>query len=127
VCAEGGATVERGLAYWDEGQNQRAIEDFTTAITLNPDERASYVNRASAYFFDLKDYDRALADLNIALKLNPKDAYSYSLRVDIWEQKQDYQRAIEDSNAASSSPKESINYERRARDERKLALWGWLH
>jgi tetratricopeptide (TPR) repeat protein len=92
---------------------------------LKPDEESYYVNRASAYFFDLKDYDRAMADLDIALKLNPNDAYCYSLRADLWDQKQDYKRAIADSNAAIKlNPKEPTNYQRRSRDESKLALWG---
>ena len=106
-----------------EGQIQRALQDYATAIRLKPEEPANYVNRAGTYVYQMKDYDRALADLNIALKLDPKDAYSYSLRADVWYQKRDYQRAI--AAAIKLDPKEPANYKRRANAEGQLR-WAWL-
>jgi lipoprotein NlpI len=39
----------RGIAYDELGQHQRAIEDYTEAIRLEPDYDAAYNNRGIAY------------------------------------------------------------------------------
>ena len=40
---------DRGIAYGEKGENNKAIEDFTKAIELNPKDAAAYNNRAIAY------------------------------------------------------------------------------
>ena len=60
------------------GQSNKAIEAYSHAIELNPNNVA-YCNRGAAY---LKKgaYDQAIKDLNKAIELNPNDAKTYNNR-----------------------------------------------
>lgn len=41
----------RGMTYGEQGQYQRAIDDFNRAILLTPDDAAAYNNRGATYLF----------------------------------------------------------------------------
>ena len=43
------AYLDRALAYGDLGQNERAIQDFSTAISLSPDNGEAYLFRGMSY------------------------------------------------------------------------------
>jgi tetratricopeptide (TPR) repeat protein len=60
----------RGLAFKEKGQFDRALEDFDRAITLNPSEYEAYTNRG-VVLKDMGQIDRAIKDLNTAIILNP--------------------------------------------------------
>src|SRR5215468_5856036 len=51
------AYVNRGVAYSDGGDQDRAIADFTTAIEIRPDDPANYNNRGVAHHC-AQDYRR---------------------------------------------------------------------
>ena len=55
------AYSNRGSAYDDKGQYDRAIADYGEAITLNPNDAIAYNNRGVAYR-KKGQYDRAIAD-----------------------------------------------------------------
>jgi tetratricopeptide (TPR) repeat protein len=63
----------RGIAYANNGEYDRAIADFTQAIALKPDFALAYSNRGNAYA-NKGEYDRAIADYTQAIKLNPNVA-----------------------------------------------------
>ncbi|MFA5162793.1 MAG: tetratricopeptide repeat protein [Elusimicrobiales bacterium] len=73
------AYVNRGTAYQELGRGKEALDDFNTAITLNPDYDYPYVHRA-ALLCDEKQYLPALADLDRALAMNPRYGYAYHRR-----------------------------------------------
>jgi tetratricopeptide (TPR) repeat protein len=52
------------------GNYEKAIEQFTSAISYNPGFAIAYNNRGAAYFF-IGEYEKAFADFNKALLLNP--------------------------------------------------------
>ena len=52
----------RGLAYAYDGDDLKAIQDFTVAIGLDPSNLDSYYNRGVAYT-NLREYEKAIADL----------------------------------------------------------------
>ena len=80
------------------GQSNKAIEAYSHAIELNPNNVA-YNNRGAAY---LKKgaYDQAIKDLNKAIKLNPNDAFAYNNRGTAYFGKGEFDRAIKDYNKA---------------------------
>jgi ppGpp synthetase/RelA/SpoT-type nucleotidyltranferase len=60
----------RGLVNLSLCRYNEALQDFSTAIEMNPRDIRVYTNRGLAYRM-LKDYDSALANFNESLKLNP--------------------------------------------------------
>ena len=53
-----------------------AIEGYTKAIALDPQDAEAYGNRGLAYY-GKGDYDQAIADLSQAIALDPQDAEAY--------------------------------------------------
>ena len=85
----------RGVAYSNKGDYDRAIEDFNKVIELNPDNADAYYNRGKVYS-EQSDYDRAIKDFTQAIQLKPDNADAYNNRGIAYESKGDFDRAIED-------------------------------
>ena len=66
----------RGWAKREQGDYTGAMEDFTRAIELKPDDTYGYKNRA-AVKRELGNYDSAIEDYIQAIKLKPDDANAY--------------------------------------------------
>jgi tetratricopeptide (TPR) repeat protein len=102
------AYVGRAIAWRQKGDLDRAIEEFTKGIRINPLPRNDlnarpfiniYLNRASAWHAK-GDLDRAVSDYDQANRLEPNEADIYHLRGVAWRQKGDPERAIADFTAA---------------------------
>ena len=89
----------RGIAYSENGEQDRAIATFSKAIGLNPDFAEAYNNRGVAYG-KKGDFDRAIEDFNTAIRLNPNYAIAYNNRGVAYGKKGDFDRAIADYNTA---------------------------
>ncbi len=89
----------RGIAYNNMGNYDRAIADYDTAIKLNPKFANAYNNRGFAYYRK-RQYDRSIADYDNAIKLNPKYARAYGNRGVAYYRKRQYDRAIADFRKA---------------------------
>src|SRR5262249_35076918 len=89
------AHYNRGVAYKDKGDLDRAIADFTEAIRLNPRHVMALGNRGAAYSAK-DDNDRAIADFNEAIRLDPNFADAYFNRGITYQDKGDLDRAIAD-------------------------------
>ena len=61
----------RGIAYAEKGDYDRAIQDYDKAIKLNLDFAEAYFNRGLAYA-EKGDYDRAIQDYDKASELRPR-------------------------------------------------------
>jgi len=92
-CAE--AYSNRGIAYAKLNKYERAIEDFSKAIALNPDDAEAYYNRGIAYA-KLNKYERAIKDYDETIKLNPNYAAAYNNRGAAYAKLNKYERAIKD-------------------------------
>ncbi len=105
---------QQGNVFMMLGQITRAIEAYSLAIELYPDNLVIYSNRGAAYR-NIGDYDRAIEDYNKAIKLNPNYAEIYDNRGNAYSNKGDYDRAIEDYNKSIElNPDFAITYYNRA-------------
>ena len=66
------AFYNRGSAYNDKGQDDRAIEDYNQAIRLNPNYAIAFYNRGVSWERK-NDLQRALADFKKFSELSPSD------------------------------------------------------
>jgi tetratricopeptide (TPR) repeat protein len=67
------AYSNRGRAYYNKGDYDRAFADYTQALRVDPNYKDAYIKRGVAY--DNKgDYGRAIADYEAALRIDPNDA-----------------------------------------------------
>ena len=89
----------RGIAYSDRGDHDRAIVDCNKAIELKPDYAHAYYDRGIVYGRK-GDYDRAIIDYNRAIELKPDYVYVYNNRGAAYCAKRDYDRAIVDDDKA---------------------------
>jgi lipoprotein NlpI len=104
------AYVNRGWAYDEKTDYDRAIADETEAIRLDPKNASAYLYRGWAYD-DKDEYDRAIADETEAIRLDPKRAAVYNNRGSAYVDKLDYARAIADfTEAIRLDPKYSSPY-----------------
>jgi tetratricopeptide (TPR) repeat protein len=62
------AFYNRGVAYDNKGQPDRAIEDYDQAIRLNPNHAKAFYNRGVAYTIK-RQHDRAIEDFDHAIWL----------------------------------------------------------
>ncbi len=74
----------RGNAYDDKGQYDRAIRDFDEAIRLKPDYAYAFNNRGFAYK-NKGHYDRAIRDFDEAIRLKPDYARAFGNRGEAYE------------------------------------------
>ena len=80
-------------------QIDRAVEAYTHAIELKPDNPNAYSNRGAAYIAKEKT-DRAIADINKAIELKPDNPNAYSNRGAAYIAKAEIDRAIVDFDTA---------------------------
>ena len=93
---------ERGLAYSNKGDFERAVEDLTKAIELNPDFTVSYIERG---FNRIRtgDYEGAISDYNWAIEHDDLNkARAYCDLGDAYRRKGDFDTALKHCNEAIS-------------------------
>ena len=72
-CAAEKQPYNRGIAYARQGDQDRAIQEFTRAIELKPGFSRAYVGRGIAHL-QKRELDPALEDFTSAIRLDSKDA-----------------------------------------------------
>ncbi len=85
------ALIKRGGAFLNKNAHRWAMDDYTAAIAIAPENAEAYRGRADAHF-NLRDYDAAIADYDAALRRDPYDeaavAALESTYIALWKQKQ---------------------------------------
>ena len=81
------------------GQNGRAIEAYSYAVNLNPQNANVYNNRGVAYG-NKNDFDNAMQDHNTAIELNPCESDFYTARGAAYVDQEDFDNAIQDYDMA---------------------------
>jgi tetratricopeptide (TPR) repeat protein len=98
------AYTGRGLSYYRLGDRDRAFEDYSVAIRLEPQQKRTsipYLNRAIVQR-ERGNIDPAFDDINASIRLDPKLALAYNTRANLWYDRKDYDRALADYNEALS-------------------------
>ena len=112
-CELSPAYVNRGAAYNRKGSYDRAIVDFTQALTLNPNLAPAYYNRGTSYQMQ-GDPGRAVTDFSQTLTLNPRYVAAYVDRETCTDQG-NYESAIADcTQALTLNPNYFLAYHHRA-------------
>jgi tetratricopeptide (TPR) repeat protein len=86
--------TQRGAAYGNLGQHERAIADYDLAIRKNPGFALAYAGRGEARA-ELGQFDLAVADGEKAIKLDAQLAAAYNTLGYVLTYKGEYDRAIE--------------------------------
>jgi tetratricopeptide (TPR) repeat protein len=98
-AAAGGLTARdynsRGLAFFQKGDYDSALADYSQAIRLDPDYGDAYIGRGMTCYLK-KDYDQAIADFTQAIRLIPNPAEVYNGRANAYAMKNDFVRAKAD-------------------------------
>jgi tetratricopeptide (TPR) repeat protein len=90
---------DRGKAYQQQDELDRAIEDFNQAIRFDPTDAAAFACRGTAYSHK-GDLRRAIGDYDEAIRLESHDAVYYHVRAWLHHGQGDYDRAIADFDQA---------------------------
>ena len=113
----------RGFYYYNLGQWTRAVDDFTRAIGISPDDNAPYSNRGVAYA-NMGQWDKAIADCSRAIEINPNDANAYSTRGNAYEGLEKWDKTIADcSRAIEIKPDLGVAYTDRGVAYANLGKW----
>jgi tetratricopeptide (TPR) repeat protein len=89
----------RGLAYNDKGEYDKAIEDLNRSIQLDSNSASAYSNRGISWF-NKGENDKAIEDFSDAIRLDPSLVSAFANRGSVWNEKGDYDKAIRDYNEA---------------------------
>jgi lipoprotein NlpI len=89
----------RGLAYDNKGDHDRAMQDYDQAIRLKPDYALAFYNRGNACA-SRGDYDRAIQDFDQAIRLKPDFVEAFTNQGLTYDNKGDHDRAIQDFDQA---------------------------
>jgi tetratricopeptide (TPR) repeat protein len=73
------AYKNRGNAYDDKGEYDRALEDYEQAVAINPRDADAFNSRGATYMA-LGRYERAIQDFDQAIALNPASPMAFSNR-----------------------------------------------
>ena len=122
------AYYNRGVAFYRVGQMDRAIEDYSKAIALDPSYSKAYANRGFV-FEKIAQPDKAIADYDRAIVLNPLDAQTYNNRGVFFERAGELDKAISNydkvielnSDEAQSYNNRGVVFERMGRYNRAIA------
>jgi len=102
--------IEQGRERLYRGEHERAIEEFSQAIQLNPTDALAYHERGYTYS-QLGKYDRAISDFTQAIQLDPFDASAYNYRGQVYSRLKEYEKAIRDfTQAIVESPADSYDH-----------------
>jgi len=100
----------RGCGWYNKGEYENAIADYSKTIDLQADYAYAYNNRGLAWD-NQYEYDKAIADYNNAIDLKPDYAVAYNNRGNAWLNKSEYDKAITDyNNAIDLKPDYAVAY-----------------
>ena len=91
----------QGKISYDANKNEKAIDEFTKAIKLNPLYADAYHWRGNSYY-SIPEYDKAIEDYGTAIQINPKAWESFYWRGNAHYGVRQDDKALADYNTAIS-------------------------
>ncbi len=91
--------TERAIVHYIQSHGERAIDDYSQALDLDPGYVLAWYNRGIAYWLAGR-YDRAIGDYTEALRLDPGYVNAWNERGVSYLDKEQYDRAIHDFDQA---------------------------
>lgn len=108
---------EKGYRNTVNNETGKAIEDYSKAISLNPEYAEAYNNRGIAYYNsgvhsgNQRHLERAMQDFGKVIALKPNSYSAHFAQGAIYIQKEQYDKAIEEMNKAIfMNPEEGVAY-----------------
>ena len=93
------AYVDRGVAYHDMGQYERAVKDFIRAVELKPALTIAWGNLGVTYS-SMRDWHHSIEALNKAIELAPTDPVNFNNRCYAYNMTKAYDDAMKDCGKA---------------------------
>jgi len=87
----------RGANYFLEKKYDEAINDFSTAISMDDNYVKAYYYRGVAYY-NLQNFSKAIDDVNKVIYFNPKNSGAYNRRGSIYLSLGENEKAVSDFN-----------------------------
>jgi len=91
----------KAVEFEKTGNLQEAVNTYTEAINLKPDEWTGYSYRAKV-LLQTRKYDEAISDISKAITLSPQTLSLYAVRANCYQAKGEHEKAIADFNMALS-------------------------
>ena len=119
ACTLSEVHTKRGNAHRTKGEVNKAINDYSKAIELEPNEAEVYKRRANAYV-KKDDLDNAIKDYTTAIRLKSDDLYAYNARGNAYTKKGEFDKAVKDhTTAIQLKPDNFYAYNARGKAYRK--------
>jgi tetratricopeptide (TPR) repeat protein len=90
---------ERGTIYFGQGNLEQAIDNYSNAIRLKPDDVEAYFHRGLAHQ-RVKKYQEAIQDYTKTIQLNPKDQNAYANMGVCYRQIKEIEKSLQNFNRA---------------------------
>jgi len=104
----------RALIYWELEEYDKALEEYTRCIEIDPEYVSPYNRRANLYY-ELEEYDKALEDYARCIEIDPKFLKAYFNRANLYQNLEEYDKALKEyARCIEIDPKDLIAYNRRA-------------
>ncbi|MES1990149.1 MAG: tetratricopeptide repeat protein [Pseudomonadota bacterium] len=105
-----GAYINRGVAFRNLGEYQRAVNDYTAALKYAPNDAMIYANRANARR-ELGELKKALADADHAIAIDATRPASFYTRGAVLEAAGQYDKARKDYIMAVTLAPKNMDYQ----------------
>jgi tetratricopeptide (TPR) repeat protein len=89
-----------GMTFIAEEQYSKAIEAFTSALSRDPNNALSYLERGAVYGL-MNQFEKSIEDLNMAISLMPDEAKFYTFRGSTYNQLGNTEKAFLDFKKGS--------------------------
>lgn len=113
----------RGFAYWNLGQWEKALADYSIALRNYPRYPQALSNRGVVYGH-FKQWEKAIIDYSKAIEIDPNLVSAFSNRGTAYEELKQWEKAIADyTKAIELNPNYPKAYSNRGVIFEKLKLW----